>query len=196
MTLPNRLWSWIVNSTKRKARVLLIRASAARSAAGRPAKKTDGVASADTNGTRSILEACAPRAYTNGLRHSASRALAGRHTQNGTCSNTFTSGSKPHTAAKAETTGFARACRRAFDSQPRGRSRSAVWCLARRRCALATRFRKWSVQRPFQYLTDQHAKHAFFDAGELMHAVASVSGREPKTQTTEVGEGKLQLVMR
>jgi hypothetical protein len=149
MTLPNRQLFWIANSKKRKARVLLIRASAARSAAGRPAKKTDGVASADTNGTRSILEACAPRAYTNGLRHSASRALAGRHTQNGMCSNAFTSGSKPHTAAKAETTGFARACRRAFDSQPRGRSRSAVCCLARRRCALATRFRKWSVQRPF-----------------------------------------------
>jgi hypothetical protein len=74
-------------------------------------------------------------------------------------------------------------------------------------------------------LANQHAKHAFFDAGELMHAVASVSGREPKTQTTgicqerfhrgknhrlrndparvialhhegEGGEGKLHLVMR
>ncbi len=149
MTLPNRQLFRIANSSKRRARVLPTRASVALCAAGHPAKKTDGVASADTNGTRSILEACAPRAHTNGLRHSASRALAGRHTQNGMCSNAFTSGSKPHTAAKAETTGFARACRRAFDSQPRGRSRSAVWCLARRRCALATRFRKWSVQRPF-----------------------------------------------
>jgi hypothetical protein len=55
---------------------------------------------------------------------------------------------KPHTAAKAETTGFARASCRAFDSQPRGPSRSAVWCPARRRCALATRFQRCSVQRP------------------------------------------------
>jgi hypothetical protein len=106
---------------KTRASILPALASAARSAAGHPAEKTDGVASADTNGTRSILEACAPRAYTNGLRHSASRALAGRHTQNGMCSNALTSGSKRHTCVKAETTGFARACRRAFDSQPRGR---------------------------------------------------------------------------
>jgi hypothetical protein len=46
--------------------------------AGPPAKNTAGVVAADTNGTRSILEACAPRAYTNGLRHRASRAPAGR----------------------------------------------------------------------------------------------------------------------
>jgi hypothetical protein len=52
------------------------------------------------------------------------------------------SGSKPHSAAKAETTGYARACRRAFDSQPRGRSQSAVWCPARRRRALDARFRQ------------------------------------------------------
>ena len=57
-------------------------------------------------------------------------------------------GSKLHTAAKAETTGCARACHRAFDSQPRGRSRSAVGCPARRRCALATRFQQWCAQRP------------------------------------------------
>lgn len=39
-------------------------------------------------------------------------------------------GNKLHNAAKAETMGCARACRRVFDSQPRGRSRSAVWCPA------------------------------------------------------------------
>jgi hypothetical protein len=60
--------------------------------------------------------------------------------QNGTCSNAFKCGSKSHTAAKAETTGYARACRRAFDSRPRCRLRSAVWCPVPRRRALATRF--------------------------------------------------------
>jgi hypothetical protein len=48
-----------------------------------PRKEEDGVASADTNGTRSILEACAPRAYTYGLRHSASLVATGRHTRIG-----------------------------------------------------------------------------------------------------------------
>jgi hypothetical protein len=65
MTLPNRQLFRIANSTKRRARVLPTRASVALCAAGHPAKKTDGGASADTNGTRSTLEACAPRAYTN-----------------------------------------------------------------------------------------------------------------------------------
>src|SRR5450755_3598891 len=40
MTLPNPQLFWIANSTKRRAVVLLIRASAARSAGRRPAKKT------------------------------------------------------------------------------------------------------------------------------------------------------------
>ena len=57
-------------------------------------------------------------------------------------------GSRCRTDAKAETTGYARSSRRAFDSQPRGRSRSAVCCPPRQRCALATRFRQWSVRRP------------------------------------------------
>jgi hypothetical protein len=78
MTLPNRQLFWIANSTKRKARVLLIRASVARSAAGRPAKKTDGLVAAETNGTRSILEACVPRACISGLRLSAYLVAAGR----------------------------------------------------------------------------------------------------------------------
>jgi len=83
MTLPNRQLFWIANSKKRKARVLLIRASAARSAAGLPARTTTGLARAGMSGTPSTLEECAPLAFTNGLRHSASRALVGRHTQNG-----------------------------------------------------------------------------------------------------------------
>jgi hypothetical protein len=57
-------------------------------------------------------------------------------------------GNTHHNAARAETTGCAHSFRRAFDSQPRDRLRSAVSCRAPRRCALATRFRQWSVQRP------------------------------------------------
>ena len=44
--------------------------------------------------------------------------------------------SRPHTVAKAETTGCAPACRRAVDSPPRGRLRSEVSHLVARRCAL------------------------------------------------------------
>jgi hypothetical protein len=51
-------------------------------------------------------------------------------------------GSRPHTVARAGTMGFARAFRRAVDSQPRGRSGSAVWCPALRRCAQGARFRQ------------------------------------------------------
>jgi hypothetical protein len=66
-------------------------------------------------------------------------------------------GNRRHTAARAETTGYARACRRAFDSQPRGRSGSAVWCPARRRCALIARFRKWSARRPSVSISNKKA---------------------------------------
>src|ERR1017187_2584785 len=84
MMLPNLQLFWIANSTKRKARVLLIRASAARSAAGRPAKKTDGLVTADTNGTPSIPEASALPASISGLRLSAFLVAAGRHIPIGT----------------------------------------------------------------------------------------------------------------
>jgi hypothetical protein len=57
---------------------------------------------------------------------------------------------RDHNAAKVETKGYARAYRRAADSQPRGRSGSAVWCPAPRKCALATRFRQSSARRPFR----------------------------------------------
>lgn len=58
-------------------------------------------------------------------------------------------GSKPRTAATTGTTGYARAYRRACDSQPQGRSDSAVSCPALRRCALTARFQRWSAQFPF-----------------------------------------------
>jgi len=56
-------------------------------------------------------------------------------------------GNKRHSAATGETMGYARAPRRAFDWQPRGRSGSAAGCPGLRRCARATRFRQWFSQR-------------------------------------------------
>ena len=99
----------------------------------------------------------ARRASTSGLRPSASRAPAGHRIRIGMHGDALTSGSKHRTAAKAETTGCARASHRAFDSQRRGRSRLAVWCPARRRRALATRFRQWSVQRPSLTISNRRA---------------------------------------
>jgi hypothetical protein len=49
-----------------------------RSAVGRPAKKTDGLVTADTSGTRSIPEASAQPACISGLRLSAYRVAAGQ----------------------------------------------------------------------------------------------------------------------
>jgi hypothetical protein len=125
-----------------------------------PAKKTDGFVIAGTNGPRSIREASARRACTSGLRPNVCRAAVGRRIPIGMHSDALTSGSKRRTAARAETTGCARASRRAFDSQPRGRSHSAVWCPARRRCALATRFRRWSVQRPSVTISNRKAQRS------------------------------------
>jgi hypothetical protein len=87
MTLPNRQLFWIANSTKRRAPVPLIRASAVRSAVGRPAKKTDGFVTADTHGTRSIPEASALPASISGLRLSAFLVAAGRRIRTGMGSN-------------------------------------------------------------------------------------------------------------
>jgi hypothetical protein len=53
-------------------------ASDVRCAAGRPAKKTDGLVTAETNGTASIPQASAPLACISGLQHSVSLAPAGR----------------------------------------------------------------------------------------------------------------------
>jgi virginiamycin B lyase len=59
------------------------RASAARSAAGRPARKTNGSASVDIRGTRSTPEASAQLAFTSGLKRNPSRVAAGRSTRSG-----------------------------------------------------------------------------------------------------------------
>lgn len=64
---------------KRRAQVLPNRASAARSAAGRPGKKTSDSALAASNGTRLILEERAPSVCTSGLTRSAFPVAAGRH---------------------------------------------------------------------------------------------------------------------
>jgi len=58
-------------------------AFAARSAGGRPVKRTSGVAPADMNGTHSTPEECAPRASISGLRPSAFPAPDGRYIRSG-----------------------------------------------------------------------------------------------------------------
>jgi hypothetical protein len=116
------LWSRIASLNGRRVTIHLALVYDVHSAVGRRARTTAGLVVAAMSGIRSTQEECARLASISGLRHNASRAPAGRPTQNGMCSNAFTGGSKPHTAAKVETTGYARACRRAFDSQPRGRS--------------------------------------------------------------------------
>lgn len=61
-----------------------LHASAAPFAAGRPAKRTAGLARAAMNGTRSTLAGCALPACTIGLTLSASHAADGRHIRTGT----------------------------------------------------------------------------------------------------------------
>lgn len=56
------------------------RASAARSAAGRPARTTNGAATADTSGTRSTREESAQLVSNNGRRRSVFLVAAGRRT--------------------------------------------------------------------------------------------------------------------
>ena len=148
MVLPNRQLFWIVNSTKRRARVLLIRASAARCVVGRHERTISGLVTADMFGTPSTRAECAPPASTSGLRPNVCRAAVGRRIRIGMHSDALTNGSKLHNAAKGGTTDYARANRRVSDLQPRGRQRSAVWYPARQRSAQATRSRQWSVQRP------------------------------------------------
>ena len=79
--------SWIANSTKRKVSTLQTHASAARSAGGRPARMTCGLAPAVMSGIRSTPEECAPLAFTTGLQPSASSVAAGRCTRIGMRSN-------------------------------------------------------------------------------------------------------------
>ena len=56
---------------------------AARSAAGRRAKRTSGLASADMSGIRSTREESAQLAITSGLKPNASCAVDGRRTRSG-----------------------------------------------------------------------------------------------------------------
>ncbi len=60
-----------------------VRASGARSAAGRPANRTNGFARAAMSGTPSTPEESALPVFISGLRPSASRAADGRLTQSG-----------------------------------------------------------------------------------------------------------------
>jgi hypothetical protein len=94
-------------------------------------------------------------------------------------------GNRVHTAAEAETTGYARATRRAFDSQPRGRSHSAVSCPARRRCALATRFRQWSVQHPSLTISNRTEQRSIRAASPKSVVVRPISCSTPLTNENE-----------
>jgi hypothetical protein len=78
MTLPNRQLFWIGTRRGARAGSHLIRASAARSAAGRPGKRTSGSAPAATSGTPLTREASALPAFISGLRLSAFLAADGR----------------------------------------------------------------------------------------------------------------------
>jgi hypothetical protein len=66
---------------RRRAGSHLIRASVALCAAGRPAKKTDGLVTAETTLIPSTPEASVLPVCTSGLQPSVSRALAGRRTR-------------------------------------------------------------------------------------------------------------------
>jgi hypothetical protein len=85
-------------------------------------------------------------------------------------------GNRRHSAARGETTGCWPASRRASDSQPRGRSHSAVWCPARRRCALATRFRQWSVQRPSTTISNRKAQRSIRSRRDRDRSCPNCSG--------------------
>src|SRR5437660_8945588 len=73
---------WIAK--KRRSALRNRRASDARSAAGRPAKKTDGLVTADTNGTPSTPEESALPVFISGLKPSVCHVAAGRRTRFGT----------------------------------------------------------------------------------------------------------------
>jgi hypothetical protein len=73
--------------TSTKASTGPARASAVHCAAGFLARKATGLARADTGGTPSTQEGCAPPASTSGLQHSAVHAPAGRLIRSGTRSN-------------------------------------------------------------------------------------------------------------
>jgi hypothetical protein len=110
------------------------------SVGGRPVRTTPGLALAVMSGTLLIREACVRRACNIGPRPNVFHVAAGQPTPIGICNEPLTNGSKHRSAAKAETTGYARSFRRASDWQPRDPSGSGVWCQAMRRCALTARF--------------------------------------------------------
>jgi len=68
---------------------------------------------------------------------------------------------------------YARALRHAFDSQQRGRLRSAVSCRAPQRCAPATQFRQSFARRPFRL--NIHHKHG---NGQTEAVVGMLDDRE------------------
>jgi len=75
---------WITNLKRRRSPPSQnLRASVVRSAAGRPARKTNGSASAVIRGTPSRREAFAPSAYTSGAKRNVSRAADGRRIRSG-----------------------------------------------------------------------------------------------------------------
>jgi len=83
MTRPTPPWFWIARLNKRRAKARPSRASVARCAAGRPAKKTSGSAPAATSGIPSTREAYALLACTSGLKPSAFLAADGRRIPTG-----------------------------------------------------------------------------------------------------------------
>jgi len=78
MARANRPLFWIANPNRRKTSNPPALASGARAAVGRPAMKTDGSVSAAMNGIHSRPGEFAQRAFTYGLRPSASHAGDGR----------------------------------------------------------------------------------------------------------------------
>src|ERR1700688_890264 len=87
MTLPDRRLFWIASLRTKRGTMPPAHVFAARSAAGRPAKKTSGSAPAVTSGTLSIREPSAQPACTSGLKRSASLAADGRRIRIGILAN-------------------------------------------------------------------------------------------------------------
>jgi hypothetical protein len=81
-TPPDRPWFWIASRIKRKTPTLPAHASDARSADGRPERKTAGFV-AVVSGIRSTPAECAPPVFTSGLQLSASRVSSGRRIRSG-----------------------------------------------------------------------------------------------------------------
>jgi hypothetical protein len=160
--MTNRPWFWNPDLIRKEESISPAHASDAPNVVGRLAKKTAGLVTAGICGTPSTLAGYALRASTSGLRPSVSHVSSGRHTRIGMRNELLMLaldgnggpsppseaclrihlGNRDHTAAKGETKDYARAFHRVFDSQPRGRSDSAVGCPALRRYAQGARSRQ------------------------------------------------------